>query len=119
MTADTKIDIRFDHRNNLKDSEALKHYTEPKLRHACAHGHALKVSLVFSIQDQKFHQVEALIHMPRNVTQKIQEKKFDMYAAVDSIVDKIESVIRKNADQMSNFDHQSACRSHTFGRPVD
>tara|TARA_B100001989_G_scaffold230729_1_gene188940 strand:- start:3491 stop:3850 length:360 start_codon:yes stop_codon:yes gene_type:complete len=118
MTTDTKIEIRFDHRNNLKDSEALKAYTKPKLVHACEHGHALKVSLVFSIQDQKFHQVEALIHMPRNVTQKIQERKFDMYTAVDYIVPKIEAVIRKNADQMSNYSHQSACRSQTFGRPT-
>lgn len=109
----TKIEIRFDHRN-LEDSKALVAYAHPKLIHACQHGRAIKVSLIFSIQNAQFHQVDAVVHLPKHHTIAIRESTRDMYQSVDLIVDKIEKVIRKNTELLSKFSHESPCRSKEF-----
>jgi ribosomal subunit interface protein len=111
-----KIEIHFDHRN-VQDSKALIAYAYPKLEHACAHGRALKVSLVCRVQDAgNAHQIDAVVHMPKRYVVGVRASSRDMYQTVDLIVPKIEKVIRKHTDLLHDFSHESPCRSRTvFG----
>lgn len=112
----TKIDIHFDHRSILQDSQSLIAYAYPKIAHACSHGRALKVVLSCSLQNGQFHQIDAVVHMPRKHVVGLSEMSRDMYTTVDLIVPKIEKVIRRYKEQMSEFRHDSACRSkRVFG----
>ena len=111
----TKIDIHFDHRN-LEDSKALIAYAYPKLAHVCEHGHAYKVTLVCSIQDDQYHHINAVVHMPLNHVEAIALQTRDMYQTVDTIMPKIERVIRKHADRLRGNTHtESVCRKQSFG----
>lgn len=107
----TKIDIHFDHRSILRDSKSLIAYAYPKIMHACSHGRVLKVVLSCSLQSGKFHQIDAVVYMPRKHVVALSEMTRDMYSTVDLIVPKIEKVIRRYTEQMSGFNHNSACRS--------
>lgn len=84
---------------------ALRAYVEEKMQRLERHfDHLLDVHVVFSVEKQRQH-VEATVHYPGGSAFADQEHE-DMYAAIDLMMDKLDSQVRRQKEKRS--DHHRA-----------
>lgn len=100
-----EIHVTFDHRS-VQDSQSLTNYVLPKLQHVSQHGRVNRIDLVCSIENGQ-HIIKSVVTMPQKHQEGIDVSTRNMYESVDCLIPKIERVIRKNSNKMSEFKHDT------------
>ena len=103
-----QIDITGHH---LKVTAALRQYVEKKFKRITKHfDHVIDIHVVLTVE-KLTHKAEASLHVRGN---KIfaNSNNEGMYAAVDSLVDKLDRQIVKHKEKVTDH-HQSEARRHT------
>ena len=104
-----QIDITGHH---LKITTALKDYVEKKFERLTRHfDHVLNIHVVLTVE-KLIHRAEASLQVSGN---KIfaDASNEDMYAAVDSLVDKLDRQIVKHKEKLKDH-HQSEVEHHAI-----
>lgn len=86
---------------NIELTDALKTFTQEKLQRVERRDHSIsKIDVVFHIENLT-HTVEATAHLPGTELHAKAEAA-DMYAAVDALIDKLNSLIIKHKEKHSS-----------------
>ena len=103
-----QIDITGHH---LKVTTSLRQYVEKKFRRITKHfDHVIDIHVVLTVE-KLTHKAEASLHV-RGSKIFANSNNEIMYAAVDSLVDKLDRQIVKHKEKLKDH-HQSEARHHT------
>ncbi len=99
---------------HMEQSEALKSYAEEKLDRVAKYiDEPVSVQVYFAVEKKIRHIVEIVISA-KGVNTKASEATNDMYAAVDSVIDKIERQLKRYKEKIK--DHKPSGDEH--GRQI-
>jgi putative sigma-54 modulation protein len=92
-----QIAVTFRH---MESSDAIRSYVEEKLARVKKYiDEPIDAQVVLSVQRKIYHRAEVTM-VAKGLTMKSTEKKDDMYAAIDSMVDKIERQLKRYKEKL-------------------
>lgn len=101
--------------HHVEITPAIRDYVSGKLRRITHHfDHVIEVSVVLSVEKLQ-RRIEANIHV-RGKDIFCESAEPDMYAAIDSLVDKLDRTIIKHKEKSLGHRHADAPLKHRAGR---
>lgn len=103
------------HGHQVEITPALNEFVTGKMERIGRHfDHHLDTRVLLSV-DRLVHRAEATLS-PRGKALHAQAEAADMYTAIDLLVDKLDRILQKEKDRMTNHHRgESAVRSGNFG----
>jgi putative sigma-54 modulation protein len=102
----------------MEQSEALKAYAEEKLERVMKYiDGPISVQVYFTVEKKIRHIVEIVISA-KGISTKASEATNDMYAAIDSVIDKIERQLKRYKEKIKAHKPNGNDRDRQFSKKV-
>lgn len=90
--------------HHIEITDSLRHYVNEKMGKLERHFDKVSNTHVILSLENVLHKAEATVHMSGNdiFADSIEE---DMYAAIDSLVDKLDRQVKKHKEKLKNHHH--------------
>ena len=88
--------------HHIDITDGLREHIKEKMQKLTRHfDHATRANVILTVEPHKINRAEAEIHVPNN-NFFAKDEKDDMYAAIDSMVDKLDRQILKYKEKMTD-----------------
>lgn len=102
--------------NHVEITPALRDYVNSKMDKISRHfDHVTDVNVILSVEKHK-HKAEAYVHL-RGKDIYVEEENSDMYASIDSLVDKFDRQILKYKEKNMERRNHDALKNQEFDQP--
>ncbi|HEY8011757.1 MAG TPA: ribosome-associated translation inhibitor RaiA [Rudaea sp.] len=93
---------------------ALRDYAESKLGRIVRHCEQLHDAAVVLTVEKLYQKAEATLHCAANKTIHADATAADLYAAIDTLADKLDRQVKKHKEKLGNH-HREAVRETRYG----
>ena len=99
---------------HLEITPSIRDYVSSKLQRVTHHfDHVIDINIILSVEKLR-HRIEASVHM-RGKDIFCESADTDMYAAIDSLIDKLDRAIIKHKEKSLDHRHGSTPPKHLAG----